>query len=231
MENHKYLVSVVMSAYNSEKTLGEAIKSILNQSYENIELLIIDDFSSDNTFKVCKEFSRIDNRVKVFQNKENLGLTKSLNYLIKKAEGKYIARQDSDDISDKERIKKQIDFISKFNLDACSSRAIVMDSNKITPNLSYYLPLGLVLRYKNPVIHGTLTIKKDIIEKLNFYNEDFKYSQDYELMIRFYLNKFKFKIIKKPLYKLNMKNNISSIYKTEQKEYAAKARKHLKIKK
>ena len=231
MQNHKYLVSVVMSAYNSEKTLGEAIKSILNQSYENIELLIIDDFSSDNTFKVCKEFSRIDNRVKVFQNKENLGLTKSLNYLIKKAEGKYIARQDSDDISNKERIKKQIDFISKFNLDACSSRAMVMDSNKVTPNLSYYLPLGLALRYKNPVIHGTLTIKKDIIEKLNFYNEDFKYSQDYELMIRFYLNKFKFKIIKKPLYKLNMKNNISSIHKTEQKEYAAKARKHLKIKK
>lgn len=219
-----------MSAYNSEKTVDKAIKSILNQSYDNFEFLIMDDFSSDNTFRVCSEFAKTDKRIKVFQNKKNLGLTKSLNYLIKHADGKYIARQDSDDISINDRLKKQIDFICKFDLDACSSRAMVMEENRIVPNISYYLPIGLVLRYKNPVIHGSLIMKKDVIEKLNFYNEDFEYSQDYELIIRLYLNKFKFKIIKEPLYKLNMKNNISSQYKIEQKEYAVKAKNRLKTK-
>ena len=88
-----------MSCYNSQETLKDSIKSILIQTYENFEFLIIDDNSSDDTLKILKDFERSDERVKVYKNSLNIGLTKSLNILIEKSTGNYIARQDTDDIS------------------------------------------------------------------------------------------------------------------------------------
>ena len=185
----------------------------------------------DKTYEICQKISLNDNRIKLFQNKDNQGLTKSLNILINKSKGKFIARHDADDISHLERFEKQIDYIDKFNLDACSSRALIIGSGKVIPNLSYYFPISLVLRYKNPVIHGSLMINKQVIQKLNLYNEEFKYSQDYELILKLYKNKYKFKIMKEPLYRLNMKNNISSKYKAEQKKYADMVRNQIRNKK
>ena len=87
-----------MTSFNDEKNIENAIESILEQTYKDFEFLILDDFSTDQTYKKFQQYSD-ESKIKIFQNKENLGLTKSLNILIKKAEGKYIFRQDSDDIS------------------------------------------------------------------------------------------------------------------------------------
>ena len=91
------LISVLLSVYNDDKNIKTSIDSILSQSYKNIELLVIDDCSTDKTYEVLKEIKDI--RLKIYRNKENHGLTKSLNILIKKSKGQILARQDSDDIS------------------------------------------------------------------------------------------------------------------------------------
>ena len=110
-------VSVIMSTYNSELEVSEAIESILTQSYKNIEFLIIDDCSTDNTFKILQEYSINNEKIKIFRNKSNIGLTRSLNLLISKADGDIIARQDDDDTSHPNRIKSQVEKIEKGDLD------------------------------------------------------------------------------------------------------------------
>ena len=104
-------ISVLMSVFNAEKSIEKSINSILNQSYENFELLIMDDKSTDNTGQILNSYSSFDERIKIYENMENIGLTKSLNILINKAQGEYLARQDSDDESDIRRFEKQINFI------------------------------------------------------------------------------------------------------------------------
>ena len=94
-------VSVIMSAYNSQNSIKDSIKSVLGQTYGNFEFLILDDGSSDDTEKIIKNYANKDKRIKFFKNNKNLGLTKSLNILIGMSKGNIIARQDADDISKK----------------------------------------------------------------------------------------------------------------------------------
>ena len=110
--NSKKLVSVLMSAFNSEESISNAIESIIRQEYGELELLIMDDGSKDNTFKICKEYSQKYENIRLFQNKKNIGLTKSLNLLLENSRGEFIARQDSDDISFSSRLKEQEIFLN-----------------------------------------------------------------------------------------------------------------------
>ena len=124
MQNKTPKVSVVMSTFNDELTIENSVKSILEQTYTNYEFLIMDDCSTDNTYKILEKFKESNNQIKIFKNKSNLGLTKSLNILIQNSTGEYIVRQDADDISHKMRISIQIDTMLQNNLDFCSTRAI-----------------------------------------------------------------------------------------------------------
>ena len=217
------LVSVIMGVYNNEYTIKNAIESILNQSYKNIELIITDDNSSDNSKSIIKNYLNQKN-IKLIENKENIGLTKSLNQMIEASNGKLIARQDADDISLEKRIEVQVGQINKLNLDFVSSRAKNLQTNKNIPNISYNLPYKFLIKYKNPFIHGTLVIKKNVLLQLGNYDERFKYAQDYKLMIDAIDKNYKFKVLRKPLYLLNTKNNISNQYKDEQEFFANCAR-------
>ena len=209
-----------MSVYNSESQVIDSVKSIFQQTYKNYDLHIIDDSSTDNTYDVIKEYISDYPNVNLIKNKENLGLTKSLNILINESGGELIARQDADDISSPFRLEKQINKLEHHNLDACTTRALTLDENKIIPNFSYYLPKKIVIKYKNPFIHGTLLIKKEQLIEVGGYNENFYYAQDYKLMTDLISKNKRFRIIKEPLYFLNMKGNISEIYKKEQKYYS-----------
>lgn len=209
-------VSVIMSVYNDENNLKNAIDSILVQSYKNLEFLIVDDGSSDDSYSVLKSYT--DKRMKIFRNHENIGLTKSLNLLIEKATGDFIARQDSDDISFKFRLEKQVNFLHKNDLDACTTRGIRNDNNKLIPKFSYIFPDSLVIRYKNPFIHGTLLIKREILKQIGLYDERYSYSQDYKLFVDILKQNYKIQTLNEPLYLLNMKDNISSKFKNEQRQ-------------
>ena len=220
------LISVIMSAYNDSNNLKSSIESILNQDFQDFEFLIMNDGSTDDTKAIINSYTK-NNKIKVFQNEKNLGLTKSLNILLNESKGTFIARQDSDDLSLSSRFSKQLDYIENKNLDVCGSRAIIKGTTKITPNRSYYLPLKTTLRIKNPFIHGSLIIKKTTIEKVNYYDERFFYSQDYKLVKDILYSGFSMGILREPLYVLNLKNNISTNFKEKQKYYADCVRKNL----
>lgn len=208
-----------MSVYNDSSNIESSISSVLNQDFQDFEFLIMNDGSTDDTQNILNKFSK-DKRIKIFKNKKNLGLTKSLNLLLAESKGQYVARQDSDDLSISERFTKQLNYIENNNLDLCGSRAIIKGSTRITPNRSYYLPLNVSLKIKNPFIHGSLIFKKSVVEKVNNYDERFKYSQDYKLIKDVFLEGFSLGIVKEPLYVLNLENNISTNFKEKQNYYA-----------
>jgi len=209
-----------MSVYNDEYNVKLAIESILNQSFRDFEFLIMNDCSSDNTFEICNEYSKLDNRIKVYQNDKNIGLTKSLNKLLSFAKGDFIARQDSDDISLSERFFKQINFISENSLDGSTTRAIIKNSLKVTPNKSIYLPKKIIMKIKNPFIHGSLILRRNLLNKMGGYDEKFYYAQDFKLLNDLIQNDYKLKILKEALYVLNQSDNISTKFKDKQKFYA-----------
>tara|TARA_Y100000817_G_scaffold258508_1_gene212240 strand:- start:412 stop:1086 length:675 start_codon:yes stop_codon:yes gene_type:complete len=215
-------ISVIMSVYNDENNVANAIQSILDQTFDDFEFLIIDDCSTDNTYNEMAKFVN-DSRVKLYVNEKNIGLTKSLNKLIEESNGKYIFRQDSDDISFKNRFDEQIKILETKDTRTCTTRAIDSNNNKIIPGLSAWIPKKITMKFKNPYIHGTLAIEKLLLNSIGNYSEDFYYSQDFRLYLELAQKNEKIYEIKKPLYKLNTSNNISTTYKDEQKYYFKKA--------
>lgn len=113
MENKKdnNLVSVLVVSYNAEKYIEKTIHSCLNQTYENIEVLLLDNASSDRTIKIAKGIQAQDSRLQIFEGEINVGPYNGLNFLLEKADGEYIAIQDHDDIWFSEKIEKQVEFL------------------------------------------------------------------------------------------------------------------------
>ena len=222
-------ISVIMSVYNGERYLKDSIESILNQSFSDFEFIIINDGSTDNSNNIIIEYSKSDSRI-VFVNQKNIGLTKSLNKGLKIAKGEYIARQDSDDISDEKRFENQINFLIK-GYDICCCRHFIINYNKISPGFGFYLWKPLLL-LKNTIIHGTMMINKRKLIELGGYDDNFIYSQDYKLIIDFINNGCKVKYLKNVYYNSNKDSDSISIAKSkEQKKYKEIARSYLKISK
>ena len=185
-----------MSVYNAEKYLGEAIESILNQSYKHLEFIIVNDGSTDNSLEIIKRYMLLDNRI-ILINQKNKGLTKSLNIATNRVIGDYIARQDADDISLPNRFLNFINFRkNKGHIDVYSTPAYIINEinevKKTIPNS--FRRNGFnekMLDYYNSMIHGTLIINSNILKKYE-YNENFYFSQDFELYHR--LMSFGYKI-------------------------------------
>ena len=213
-------ISVLMSVYNDEKRVSKSIESILNQTFQDFEFLILDDCSTDNTYEICNYYAKKNQKIKLMKNNQNLGLTKSLNLLISESNYELIARQDSDDESFKQRLEIQLKIIEKYNLDACTTLATIDELKGTRPFLSHLFPKKLIIKYKNPFIHGSLLIKKRALENVGMYDEKFKFAQDYKLMFDLIRLNHKLKIINQPLYKLNLKDNISTRNIKEQNYYA-----------
>ena len=213
-------ISVLMSVYNDEKRVSKSIESILNQTFQDFEFLILDDCSTDNTYEICNYYAKKNQKIKLMKNNQNLGLTKSLNLLISESNYELIARQDSDDESFKQRLEIQLKIIEKYNLDACTTLATIDELKGTRPFLSHLFPKKLIIKYKNPFIHGSLLIKKRVLENVGMYDEKFKFAQDYKLMFDLIRLNHKLKIINQPLYKLNTKDNISTRNIKEQNYYA-----------
>ena len=213
-------ISVLMSVYNDEKRVGKSIESILNQTFQDFEFLILDDCSTDNTYEICNYYAKKNQKIKLMKNHQNLGLTKSLNLLISESNYELIARQDSDDESFKQRLEIQLKIMEKHNLDACTTLATIDELKGTRPFLSHLFPKKLIIKYKNPFIHGSLLIKKRVLENVGMYDEKFKFAQDYKLMFDLVRLNHKLKIVNQPLYKLNLKDNISTRNIKEQNYYA-----------
>ena len=116
-ERKEPLISIITPLYNSEKYIGETIESVLNQTYKNWEMLIVDDCSKDDGVKVANEYVMRDKRIKLFENEKNEGVSLTRNKAIELANGKYIAFLDSDDLWKKEKLEKQISFMEENNIE------------------------------------------------------------------------------------------------------------------
>ena len=110
------MVSIITPAYNSEKYIAETILSVIAQSYQNWEMLIVDDCSSDKTAEIVSSFMEKDSRIKYFYNSTNKGSAFSRNIALQKAKGKWIAFLDSDDLWHPEKLEKQIEFMTKNDI-------------------------------------------------------------------------------------------------------------------
>jgi glycosyltransferase involved in cell wall biosynthesis len=127
MENN--LVSIITPSYNSIKFIEETILSVLAQSYEEWEMIIVDDVSTDGSDKIVEEYVKKDSRIKFIRLARNSGASKARNRAIEEATGRYIAFLDSDDTWNPSKLEKQVEFLQKNNLALTYSAYDTMDEN------------------------------------------------------------------------------------------------------
>ncbi len=207
-------VSIIMTVYNGQNFLREAIESCLNQTYSNLELIIIDDGSTDNTLSIIKSYN--DERIKLIENERNKGQSYSRNKGIEESNGEFIAIMDADDIAYPHRIETQLNFLLQSNADICFSCADLIDAKgnlvgikKTTLNINL---LRAQLLFECPLIHPTAFLRKEsFVSNELWYDEKFVYAQDYELWSRV-KDVLCIKIIDKPLIKFRFRNEQSISY-------------------
>ncbi len=178
-------ISVLMPVYNAEKFLKDSILSILNQTYQNFEFLIIDDGSTDNSLEVIKKFK--DKRIVLLENKKNKGIVYSLNKGLKIAKGKYLARMDADDIAYPERLQNQYDFMENNpQIDVLGSDYKCFgNSNSVVKMPQKHEEIVASMFFHNSIAHPTVFLRLKKIKEFNiFYENTYLYVEDYELWTR-----------------------------------------------
>jgi len=207
-----------MPAYNTEKYVGQAIKSILSQTYKKYEFIIVDDASSDSTLHILKDFRKKDKRIILIRNIKNLGVTKSLNKAIKVTRGKYIIRMDADDWAYPNRFELQVDLMEhNRNVVVSGSYIEICDKDLKTKYIrKYQLNDESIRRHifrYSPFAHPVTIWRGDVIKKER-YDERLKISQDYELYFRVG-KRGKFMNLDKPLLKLRIHGTSISATKSD----------------
>lgn len=187
------LVSVIIPCYNAEKFVERAVRSIMEQTYQNLEIICINDCSKDGTGEILQKLATEDARIVYVENETNLKLPKTLNKGIALASGDYIARMDADDISFSERIEKQIKFMQdNMNVDIVGANVFTIDEHDT--KLEYVSSLLLShqnivskLAWKTTMLHPTVLAKKTFFTDLNGFDENIAYAEDYDMWIRGWL--------------------------------------------
>jgi len=179
-------ISIALPALNSESTLQDAVLSILHQSYEHWELLIVDDGSSDRTIAAAKRFT--DPRIRLFSNGVHRGLSAQLNLAVKIARGRYIARMDADDIAYPDRLKRQLEFLEAHpHVDLVGAAVMLFRSSGVAGGVRRYPPghEEICARpwLRMPVTHSTWMGRLDWFRR-NPYRVDVTRAQDWELLRR-----------------------------------------------
>lgn len=208
-----------MSLHNAEiKILKKSVKSILEQSYKDFEFILVDDINSDKVISYLNKIIEKDKRVLLIKNKKNIGLTKSLIKGIKSAKGQYLARQDADDISSKNRLEAQVNYLDQNpktailgtwyheKTDYGYSRIKTPKDNSSNLLNELYL--------KNPICHSSAMFQKSFYNKTDGYNEKYKTCQDLDLW--FQLSRVgKISVVEKNLVDRNLtSSSISLSYKS-----------------
>lgn len=177
-------VTILMPVYNGEDFLRESIESILNQTFTDFELLIIDDGSTDQSVSIIKSYA--DSRIRLKMNKTNERLSATLNKGIASAKGKYIARMDSDDISFAKRLEKQVDFMDRNpEIGLCGTAMKIMPTDLLVEYPSFHDDILCRMLFSNSFSHPTLMYRKSVLNKNGlYYDTEIPYAQDYDLCWR-----------------------------------------------
>lgn len=225
----KPLVSVIMPAYNGEKYIGEAIQSILDQTYDSFELIIIEDKSTDNTLNIIQQYQ--DSRICLLLNSENRGIAYCTNLGINRSNGKYIALLDDDDIAIKKRLEWQVSYLEEHEeVDILGGRSALIDQNgkfirydSEPIRNSKYIKANLLF-YNKKFANCTAMIRKSFIKKYNLYYQDNCLGmQDF----KFYIDSSKFGVLATIDYLIHLKRIHNEEETVRRLKYYAAERKKL----
>lgn len=168
MVHNQIKVSVIMPSYNSSAYIKESIYSVLNQTHKNIELIIVDDCSSDNTIEIIKKIN--DNRIKLFLNEKNEGAAFSRNVALRESTGDYIAFLDADDLWAKHKVENQLKYMIKNNINFCYTPYFLVDEKGTNQGEIFFGPKKITHKmFKRINYIGCLTVmyKKEIYPNLS----------------------------------------------------------------
>jgi glycosyltransferase involved in cell wall biosynthesis len=181
------LVSVVVSTYQGEDHICEALDSILTQTLEELELIVVDDGSTDSTPDILASYD--DPRMRVLRNAENAGVSRSVNRGFLEARGRFVARQDDDDVSEPDRLSRQLNFLEthpSVGLVASSYRVIDGRGNVLherrTPTEG--IDLRWRLLYVNAFANSSVMFRRELLDTVGMFRDGFPFAQDYDLWSR-----------------------------------------------
>lgn len=212
MNNSKPLVSIIMGIYNCESTLEESIESIINQTYNNWQLVMCDDASSDNTYSIAEMYKKkYPEKIILIRNSVNMKLSTTLNNCLKYVTGKYVARMDGDDIALPTRLEKQVMFLENNKcFDLVGTAITLFDENGNRGiRKTVEKPNKETIFKISPFAHATIMCHRYVYDTLNGYtvsNRTIR-GQDIDLWLRFYNNGFNGYNLQEPLYMVREDEN------------------------
>lgn len=211
------VVSVVMGVYNigDREMLERAVDSVLNQTYRDFEFIICDDASSDDTYKWLVQIAKKDSRIVLMRNEKNHTLAITLNRCIYHAKGKYIARQDADDISEPQRFEKQIDFLEKnSHISFVGSNCYLYNerqgrfSRRIMPEY----PECEDFLFNSPFIHGSMIFRRECFNRYSYeISEMTGRYEDYTMFMKMYADGLRGVNLQENLYGFHYDSNSRSV--------------------
>ncbi len=189
-------LSVIMSTFNDEATIGLSIDSILNQTFSDFDFLIIDDNSSDKTRIILRDYEKKDQRIKLFFNAHNKGLGENLKFGVEISQTPWFARMDADDIAHPKRLETQMDYLEKNpEIDILGSWAIDINNQNQKMRIRKVPILDVDIKrliWTCPVLHPTVVCRRESILTIGNYNPLLRKCQDYDLWFRCALFDLKF---------------------------------------
>lgn len=191
------MISVIIPVYNAENTILSCMKSVHNQTYENVEVIIIDDGSSDRSKEIIETYIAEHTLQWLFISRENRGVAKTRNEGIQKSNGEFIAFLDSDDVWLEEKLSKQMALIQE-------TKAVFVSTNirYVASNIGYQIYHLKDLLLSNKVCTSTVLVSKVVLDDIGYFNEHMQYSEDYNLWLRI-VNKYPIYIMNEILTKYN----------------------------
>ena len=179
-------VSVIMAAKNVQDYIAIAIESIINQTYSDWEMIIVNDGSTDQTASIVQKYSDANNRIKLISNKESVGQAIARNTAVEQSTGKYLAILDADDVAMPDRIEVQVDYLDKNpGIAAIGGHAEIIDSKGSTLGIKRKAlnidAIRFSLLLQNQFIHSTMMIRRGVFDAFGGYDNTFLYAEDYDL--------------------------------------------------
>ena len=218
-------VTVLLTVYNGLPYLAQAINSVLNQSYSDFELLIIDDGSSDGSVNYIRAAYR-DPRIRLICNEQNLGQPRSLNRGLLEARGCYVARLDQDDLCLRDRLGEQVTCLEKRpDIAVVGSWVYRMDSSgrgtgEWRPRIDDYgIFLGWLVVFRLPLLHPSVMFRRDVVNGIGGYDWSFAPAEDYELWVRLAAKGYRAYVIPSPLvkYRVHDKQQSNALLEKQEK--------------
>lgn len=206
-------VSFIITVFNeTEEEIIKSFDSMLNQTYDNIEIVVVlDNPNRIDLKKIIDNYVENNSNIIFIENKENMGLAKSLNIALKASTSEYIARLDADDYSELNRIEKQMQFMIDGNYDLVFCGRTNIDENEKIIDKSSFLNIrdkyiNKLLKYDNCITHSSILVKKDSFKLINYYSE-YKTTQDYDMYLKLVDKDMKFGELKEYLVFYKVRNN------------------------